>query len=73
MKLLSSNCRDLGNPRIVHDLNLMVKDKKPSNLFLMETRIHKSKLGKLKYGLDFQNLFTVDGIPWGWFAYFMER
>lgn len=58
MKLLSWNCRELRNPRTIHDL--MVKDKKSSILFLMENKIYKTKMGKLKHLLDFQGLFTVD-------------
>ena len=40
MNLLSWNCRGLGNPRIVRDLHHMVKEKKPTLVFLMETKVH---------------------------------
>lgn len=36
----------------------------------METKIHKSRMDKLKYQLGFQGLFTVDGTGYGggWLA-----
>lgn len=43
----------------------MVKDKRPSIIFLMESKIHKTKLERLKLHLCFQCLFPVDGISRG--------
>ncbi|KAG2411307.1 hypothetical protein I3760_Q012700 [Carya illinoinensis] len=63
MRLLSWNCRGLGNPRTVHDLNLMVKVHKPTILFLMETRLHKNRMEKLRYLFGFPNMLTMKG--WG--------
>lgn len=44
------------------DLTLMVKVKKPSILFLMETKMHNSKLEMIKHSLGFNCLFTVEGV-----------
>lgn len=38
MSILSWNCRGLGNPRSVRDLHLLVKEKRPNLLFLMEQK-----------------------------------
>lgn len=39
MKLLSWNCRELGNSRSVQDLSNLVKGKSPKVVFLIETMI----------------------------------
>ncbi|XP_040996152.1 uncharacterized protein LOC121242341 [Juglans microcarpa x Juglans regia] len=62
MRLLSWNCRGLGNPRTVRDLSMLVKIHKPSILFLMETKLQKKNLDGLKLKLGFKYLFSVDSV-----------
>jgi hypothetical protein len=62
MKLISWNCRGLGNPGAVRDLHQMVKEKKPTLLFLMETKSRQAKMEVLKVQLGFGGLFTVDPV-----------
>lgn len=65
MKLLSLNYRELDNPWTIQDLDSVVKEKKPSILFFMETKLHKNIMKRLKVNLGFDFLFTVDGIGRG--------
>lgn len=55
----------LGNLRIVYNLNQLVKEKKPSIVFLMETRLTKTRMDRLKVHLGFHSLFIVDRIDYG--------
>ncbi|XP_042974797.1 uncharacterized protein LOC122306435 [Carya illinoinensis] len=65
MKILSWNCRGLGNPRTVQDLCLIVKEKKPNIVFLMETKLISVKTEWLKSRVGFQNCFVVDPMGLG--------
>jgi exonuclease III len=65
MSLLSWNCRGLGNPRSVCDLRWLVKEKKPTFLFLMETRMRNKKLQVLRNKLGFEGMLTMDPIGRG--------
>jgi hypothetical protein len=60
MIILSWNCRGLGNPQTVRDLRRMVKVKRPTVVFLMETKMRQAKMEKIRCSLGFNNLFTVD-------------
>ncbi|XP_059429161.1 uncharacterized protein LOC132162970 [Corylus avellana] len=60
MKLISRNCRGHGNPWIVRDLCQMVKDKRPSILFLMETKSRQQKMEGLRVKFEFDGVFMVD-------------
>jgi hypothetical protein len=62
MKIISWNCRGLGNPWIVRDLCQMVKDKRPNYLFLMETKSSKIKMEWLRVPMGFEGMFAVDPI-----------
>jgi exonuclease III len=62
MSCLSWNCRGLGLPQTVNDLHLMVKEKKPQLLFLMETKLKNKSMQKVKFKLGFQGMFTVDPV-----------
>ncbi|MCI72567.1 RNA-directed DNA polymerase (Reverse transcriptase), partial [Trifolium medium] len=39
MKLISWNCRGLGNPTAVRALKKLIKDQSPDIVFLMETKL----------------------------------
>ena len=62
MSILSWNCRGLGNPWTVRDFCRMVKDKRPSLVFLMETKLRSNKIERIQSRLGFQNVITVDGV-----------
>jgi exonuclease III len=62
MNLLSWNCQGLGNPWTVQDLCLMVKEKKPDILFLMETKCRKERMEGIRVKLNFQGLFVVEPV-----------
>jgi exonuclease III len=62
MNLLSWNCRGLGNPRAIRDLRLLVKEKQPTLLFLMETRAKNKKLQAIRRLLGFEGMFSIDPV-----------
>ena len=74
MNALSSNCRELGNPGIVHDLHRLVKEKKLDLVFLMETKMNNKKCDSIRIKVGFDYLFCVDcvgrsgGLILGWKA-----
>jgi exonuclease III len=62
MSLISWNCWGLGNQQTVHELWQLVKEKKPTFLFLMETKIQQHKLNFVKIKIGFSGVFTVNPI-----------
>jgi exonuclease III len=62
MRILSWNCRGLGNPWTVRDLCRLVKEKKPAMVFIMETKLLARKLESIKIKVGFTNLFGVDNV-----------
>jgi exonuclease III len=60
MIVLSWNCRGLGNPRTVRSLYRLVKEKKPTLVFLMETKVSRRKVSFLPSKLGLENMFVVD-------------
>jgi hypothetical protein len=60
MIVLSWNCQGLGNPRAVHTLCRLVRMKKPSLVFLMETKQACNALESVRVKLGFEGLFVVD-------------
>jgi exonuclease III len=62
MKILSWNCRGLGNPRTVRDLCHMVKEKRPEVVFLMETKCRNAKMERVRVRIGFEGLFVVEPI-----------
>jgi hypothetical protein len=62
MRILSWNCRGLGNPRTERDLCLLVKEKCLILVSLMETKLRKEKMELIHCKLGFKNLFVVDSV-----------
>jgi hypothetical protein len=60
MVALSWNCRGLGNPRTVRSLCRLVKDKKPTLVFLMETKVTRQRVNFLPSRIGLDNMFIVD-------------
>jgi hypothetical protein len=65
MRLINWNCRELGNLRTVRDLCLLIKEKCPKMVFLMETKLRKERMEKIRCKLGFQNLFAMDSVGKG--------
>jgi hypothetical protein len=62
MSCLSWNCRGLGNPQTVRVLHQLVKERKPSLVFLMETLCSQKKMESVRCRLGYEGLFVVDPI-----------
>lgn len=62
MSCLSWNCRGLGSPRTVRVLKDLVKNRKPSLVFLIETLSFANKVEEIKTRLRFDRCFSVDRV-----------
>jgi hypothetical protein len=62
MICLSWNCRGLGNPQAVRDLHHLVKEKKPTLVFLMETKFFNKNCDFLRIKLGYDFMFVVDSV-----------
>ncbi|XP_019163090.1 PREDICTED: uncharacterized protein LOC109159433 [Ipomoea nil] len=60
MSTLSWNCRGLGDPRTFREVVDMASRKKPDFIFLMETKVARDHVERLRVKLGFQGLFYVD-------------
>jgi hypothetical protein len=60
MKILSWNCRGIGNPVTVRELHDLAKDYAPSVLFIMETQFSKYRMENLCFSLGFDAGFAVN-------------
>jgi hypothetical protein len=65
MRLLSWNCRGLGNPCTVRELLLLVKEQVPSVLFLSETRLDCIGVEILRVKLKMGSAFCVPRVHTG--------
>jgi hypothetical protein len=63
MSVLCWNCRELENPWTVRDFYQMVKKKKPTLIFLMETKMMNKKVYFVKNKIEFDHMFVVDNRP----------
>jgi exonuclease III len=62
MIILSWNCRGLGNSQTIQTLRRLVRTKKPSLVFLMETKQSRNYMKTVKVKLGFEVVFVVDCI-----------
>jgi hypothetical protein len=62
MNLFRWNCRGLGNPWTIGDLHRMVKKKRLAMIFLMETKLRKSRMELIRIKLGFPNIMVVDSM-----------
>jgi exonuclease III len=60
MKILSWNCRGLGNPQLVRALTHLVRTKKPHLVFLIKTKMTKNKVEFIRIKLGYNRMFVVD-------------
>jgi exonuclease III len=65
MRILSWNCRGLRNLWTVRYLCLLVKEKCPIMIFLMETKLQRERMEIIRCKLGFKNLFMVDYVGKG--------
>jgi exonuclease III len=59
MSTVSWNCKGIGNYG-VRDLRFLVKDKKPTLVFLMETKLKSPRMETIKATMGFDNVFMID-------------
>ena len=59
MNLLSVNCQGCGRPKAVQELRHLVEERRPSVLFLMETKMGEERALGLKRDLGFPNAIIV--------------
>lgn len=60
MNLLSVNYRGCGQHEAVQELRLLVEEKRPTVVFLMETRMGLERAQGLQRNLGFPNVIVVD-------------
>ncbi|XP_059428667.1 uncharacterized protein LOC132162445 [Corylus avellana] len=60
MSILSWNCRGLGNPWTVSKLHHLVKEKKPTIVLLMETKLRADRLEMVRIHLGYDYMVVVD-------------
>lgn len=60
MKALIWNCRGLGALRSVHACQKLVRKRRPSLVFLMESKLKNGEAEKIKNKLGYENAFWVD-------------
>lgn len=59
MSTISWNCRGLGSSRTVQELLDLVSSKKPCFVFLMEVKVGRSQVEKIRVRMGFEGLFYV--------------
>ena len=57
MSLLVWNCCGLGNPRTGKELEVLIRAKDPSIVFLAETLVDEARLKEVQRNINFDNLF----------------
>ena len=60
MSIIVWNCRGLGNPRTGKELEVVIRAKDPSVVFIAETWADEARLQEIKRNIDFDNLFFVE-------------
>ncbi|XP_030958962.1 uncharacterized protein LOC115980904 [Quercus lobata] len=60
MSIIVWNCHGLGNPRIGKELEVVIRAKDPSVVFIAETWADEARLQEIKRNIDFENLFFVE-------------
>ncbi|XP_042962443.1 uncharacterized protein LOC122296709 [Carya illinoinensis] len=62
MKILSWNCRGLGNPQTVQTFRMFVKEKLPDVVFLMETKIPYARAHGIAKTLNFNGCYVSEAV-----------
>lgn len=62
MLIISGNCHGLGNPQTVQEPYDLGRRFKPKIVFLMEFKVGRDKVERVKRQIQFDGLFFVEGI-----------
>lgn len=62
MKILSWNCRGLGNPRAIPILSELLRAQRPDVVFLYDTLVSSTRIDVVRSRVGFDNFFSVDCI-----------
>jgi len=62
MSLLSWNCRGLEHLHTIQELHYWVKEKKPTLVFLMETKLRNNRMQVVRNKLKFSGMLTVESV-----------
>ncbi|XP_042954578.1 uncharacterized protein LOC122290989 [Carya illinoinensis] len=62
MKIISWNYRGLGNPRTVQILRLLVKEKLPDVVFIMETKLNYVRSNRIAKSLNFEGCCVSEAV-----------
>ncbi|XLR62254.1 hypothetical protein S83_012926 [Arachis hypogaea] len=60
MRIISWNCRGLGNPLAVRALSKLIKQKGSNLVFLIETRRKETEMMRMRYKGGLANVVAVD-------------
>lgn len=60
MSILSWNCRGLGNPTAIRVLADLVRSKRPTIIFLMETFADTRRMESIRVQVGYKNMFVVN-------------
>lgn len=60
MNAIVWNCRGVGNPRTVRDLEALVRQHNPKLVFLSETMVSESRVKNLRWRLGLKGCLAVD-------------
>ena len=60
MSIIVWNCHGLGNLQTGKKLEVMIRAKDPSIVFLAETWVDEARLQEIKHKIEFDNLFFVE-------------
>ena len=62
MKILSWNCRGLGNQTVVDVLSHLVREKAPNVLFLMETKQSMAEMRRIQANLPYRCMVDIPSV-----------
>ena len=60
MSIIVWNCHGLGNLQTGKELEVMIRAKDPTIVFLAETWVDEARLQEIKHKIEFDNLFFVE-------------
>ena len=62
MSLINWNCREFGNPQTVKALQKVVQQEEPILIFLIETKLNKEKVEKVRDQCNFKFSWVVPSV-----------